>query len=440
MLEGFIEEGMEVSIPIEEEFSFPKEVGEDWRKRVKELMEEFHISVSRFAMSLRMNRQYISSVINGSRPLEEELKERIESMLVRLNPNHALSVEVDYFRVRFPLGMEKFKEVSEEILGISFSNFESLGRGWNNYDTCFGYGMDGVILLCGSSNQEEELGILVELTGQACKRLEAHLEVEGRTWFDVFRKVAFYGGIYKRVDVAINDHYGILEVAQLKKCLEEGAYLSKFRSYEFIRSGAIKREKEGVGDTLYIGSKDSEIYFCIYEKDYEQYVKYGIPVEEAYIKTRFEMRLFEERASSFIASMLEHEEEEDGLEYVCFGVVNHYLCFLVADNKKEKRDWELDPMWGHFISKVHRNKIRLEMKPRIYSIERSVHWVKSQCMPTIRSLYRSGKLQMEKELEDGRTNYRLDKILEAESEVEYLIAKKEFEAELQKELGMEDRE
>ena len=28
-----------------------------------------------------------------------------------------------------------------------------------------------------------------------------------------------------------------------------------------------------MGNTLYLGSLKSEIYFCIYEKDYEQYVK-----------------------------------------------------------------------------------------------------------------------------------------------------------------------
>ena len=32
-------------------------------------------------------------------------------------------------------------------------------------------------------------------------------------------------------------------------------------------------------------------YFCIYEKDYEQYVKLGTPLEEADIINRFEIRL-----------------------------------------------------------------------------------------------------------------------------------------------------
>ena len=36
-----------------------------------------------------------------------------------------------------------------------------------------------------------------------------------------------------------------------------------------------------MGRTLYLGSLKSDVYFCIYEKDYEQYVKLGTPLEEA---------------------------------------------------------------------------------------------------------------------------------------------------------------
>ena len=51
-----------------------------------------------------------------------------------------------------------------------------------------------------------------------------------------------------------------------------------------------------MGRTLYLGSLKSDVYFCIYEKDYEQYVKLGTPLEEADIINRFEIRLRNERA------------------------------------------------------------------------------------------------------------------------------------------------
>ena len=46
-----------------------------------------------------------------------------------------------------------------------------------------------------------------------------------------------------------------------------------------------------MGRTLYLGSLKSDVYFCIFEKDYEQYVKLVTPLEEADIINRFEIRL-----------------------------------------------------------------------------------------------------------------------------------------------------
>jgi phage replication initiation protein len=51
-----------------------------------------------------------------------------------------------------------------------------------------------------------------------------------------------------------------------------------------------------MGNKLYIGSLQSEVYFCIYEKDYEQYKKNDISIEDAEVKNRFETRLKNERA------------------------------------------------------------------------------------------------------------------------------------------------
>ena len=61
-----------------------------------------------------------------------------------------------------------------------------------------------------------------------------------------------------------------------------------------------------MGNTLYIGSLQSEVYFCIYEKDYEQYKKHDIPIADAEVKNRFEIRLKNERAFYAIRDLLEH--------------------------------------------------------------------------------------------------------------------------------------
>ena len=61
-----------------------------------------------------------------------------------------------------------------------------------------------------------------------------------------------------------------------------------------------------MGNTLYIGSLQSEVYFCIYEKDYEQYKKNDIPIEDAEVKNRFEIRLKNERAYYAVRDLTRH--------------------------------------------------------------------------------------------------------------------------------------
>ena len=42
---------------------------------------------------------------------------------------------------------------------------------------------------------------------------------------------------------------------------------------------------------MYIGSLQSEVYFCIYEKDYEQYKKHYSPIADTEVKNHFEIQL-----------------------------------------------------------------------------------------------------------------------------------------------------
>ncbi len=81
-------------------------------------------------------------------------------------------------------------------------------------------------------------------------------------------------------------------------------------------SSVRNKDKAGTGCVSYIGSLKSEVYFCVYEKSYEQYIKLGIPIEEAPIKNRFEIRLKNERAYYAVRDLLTYyDAERDGIFY-----------------------------------------------------------------------------------------------------------------------------
>ena len=85
------------------------------------------------------------------------------------------------------------------------------------------------------------------------------------------------------------------------------AVLLLLNTKQLMRTELIKHredDREYMGRTLYLGSLKSDVYFCIYEKDYEQYVKLGTPLEEADIINRFEIRLRNERAYYAVRDLL----------------------------------------------------------------------------------------------------------------------------------------
>uniref|UniRef100_UPI0022E0D33C replication initiation factor domain-containing protein n=1 Tax=[Eubacterium] hominis TaxID=2764325 RepID=UPI0022E0D33C len=116
-------------------------------------------------------------------------------------------------------------------------------------------------------------------------QFESYLLAQQRSWYDFLMDALVDGGVMKRIDLAINDHTGILDIPELAEKCRKREYIGKSRSYKFYQSGELIKHREDdreyMGRTLYLGSLKSDVYFCIYEKDYEQYVKLGTPLEEA---------------------------------------------------------------------------------------------------------------------------------------------------------------
>ena len=80
----------------------------------------------------------------------------------------------------------------------------------------------------------------------------------------------------------------------ISKCHKEEC-VSVFRSFRAFRSGGLVSRQEQdsahTGATLYIGSMQSDLYFCLYEKAYEQLVKTVRRSNRRTFRTAFEIRL-----------------------------------------------------------------------------------------------------------------------------------------------------
>ncbi|WP_415345543.1 MobT family relaxase [Clostridium perfringens] len=350
----------------------------------------YGVSQNKLAVISGVPRQYISDVETGKILPDKDKQKYILNELEKMNPELPLTMMIDYIRIRFPTTDVKY--VVNEILKLKLEYMIHEDYGFYSYSEHYVIG--NILVLV---SQDIEKGVLIELKGQGCRQFENFLLAQHRSWYDFLLDALLAGGVMKRMDLAINDMTGILDIKELtNKCNNEEC-ISVFRSFKSYRSGELVRrnEKIGMGNTLYIGSLKSEVYFCIYEKDYEQYVKLDIPIDEVKIKNRFEIRLKNERAYHAAVDLLANRDAER----TAFSIINRYIRFVDKNKDKNRSEWKSNEHWNYFIGEG-REKLKLTTSPEPYNIYKTLNWLSRQVAPTLKMIKRLDGLNNTTLIED----------------------------------------
>jgi phage replication initiation protein len=386
------------------------------RELLKERRTSFGVSQNKLAVACNLSREYINKIESGLLTSPDTTLEKIFKQLATFDPDLPLTLLFDYVRIRFPT--TDVKKVIQEILHLKFDYMIHEDHAFYSYQEQYIMG-DIIIML----SNEENKGVLLELKGHGCRQLERFLLVQHRGWYDFFRDCLAANGVMKRLDLAINDRTGILNIPDLTAKCQSEECISLFRTFKSYRSGELVRNdgKEDMGNTLYIGSLKSEVYFCLYEKDYEQYIKLGIPIEESDVKNRFEIRLKNDRAVHALTDLLENHD----IERTAFSIINRYVRFADYEENKRRTDWKNNESWDRFIGK-NRSQLQLTSDPQPYTLDRTLNWLGRQVAPTWKLVSELDKLQDTSYIEDMIKNAELSnhqkKILEQQNiEIEKLV-------------------
>ena len=317
----------------------------------------YGVSQKRLALMAGISREHLNRIEAGKVHLTNGMKLKLLEALERFNPEAPLFLLFDYVRIRFPT--LDIQHIIKDVLKLNINYMLHEDYGFYSYTEHYYLGDIFVF-----TSADEEKGVLLELKGKGCRQFESYLVAQERSWYDFLMDTLLEGGVMKRLDLAINDRAGILDIPELtEKCNREEC-ISVFRSFKSYASGELIRKQEqdkaGMGHTLYIGSLKSEVYFCCYEKNYEQYAKLGIPVSEALIKNRFEIRLKNERAYYAVRDLLTHYDAER----TAFSIINRYLRFVDIEEDKRREDWKLNDRWAWFIGKG-REPLKLTTQPDV---------------------------------------------------------------------------
>lgn len=380
-------------------------IGGDFNELMRR-REEYGVSKNKLALEAGITTRYLRRIESGEFNLTEKMAKQISDALDRLNPDSKLSMLIDYVRIRFIT--TDVRHIIKCVLKLSEKYM--IHEEWGRYGYEEHYEVGDVFVM---ASADEEKGVLLELKGRGCRQFEGFLEAQERTWYDFFNDAMVEGCVFKRIDLAINDIVGMLDIPELTVKCENEECISKFRTWKSYRSGElIKRdEKDGMGYTLYIGSLKSDVYFCLYEKDYEQYVKKGIPIDEVMIKNRFEIRLMNERAEHAIIDLLTYRDADN----TAFSIINRYMRFADKEPDKERESWKTNRRWEWFIGD-HRDKLKLTSQPEPYSPERTLRWMSHQVAPSWKAFQKVDQNNdtnvMGEMIENAELTKRLKKLVE----------------------------
>lgn len=379
------------------------------KELLKEKRKEYKVTQNKLAIACDLSREYLNKIESGKKVPAKSVMRKIFQQLETFNPDLPLTLLFDYVRIRFPT--TNARKIIQEVLHLNFDYM--LHEDYAFYSYQEQYVMGDIVVMV---SQEEDKGILIEMKGRGCRQFETFLLAQKRSWYDFFETSLKLGGVMKRLDLAINDRAGLLNIPYLTKKCQNEECISLFRTFKSYRSGELLKadEKDGMGNTLYIGSLKSEVYFCLYEKDYEQYIKLGIPLDQTETKNRFEIRLKNERAYHAIMDLMKGRS----IESTTFSIITRYMRIVDKVQGKRRTNWPLNEKWGRFVGR-NRKEIQLTSEPKPYTIERTYNWLGRQVAPTLKMTIELDRIRGTSFISDMVLNAELSerhkKILEQQS-------------------------
>lgn len=250
---------------------------------------------------------------------------------------------------------EEDPQVWVKLLGMEGCSWDEMDHGRNGYRKGLYYGSITVLY-----DGSDGMGICLDMSGQGCRTFES----DGSGDFDgLFGLIQAQPERYHmtRLDVAFDDHTGILPIKQLFEDTDRQEYISKFRQSRIEKQFVDGR----AGITVYHGSKKSDVLFRIYDKAAER----GLPEEQHWV--RVEMQLRNDRGLAFVGS-----PEPVGITFR--GVLVNYLRYVDPDPfDSNNRRWPTKTYWQDLIDGV--GAIRLYVKPGTeYNIMQLDHFVFDQ--------------------------------------------------------------
>lgn len=277
--------------------------------------------------------------------------------------------------------------------GMDIAQFRQMPRGLKGYRSQYRYdiGQNGFVRVLYDGT--EEMGINVEISGTAVSyaldcfkdSLRRHTPFHSDA-YEVpsdcsFSSLDYLMGLYlrsvrevadvARIDTAIDD-FGVryFSVSEVHELIKNNRLVSHFRSYRYTYGGNIAKDK-CEGETLYIGSAESDSFIRVYDKGLEQ--------KNEMDWVRWELQLRHEKANSYADELTRSQ----CVSTVAIGVISGLIRFVELDNSNRSRCSTL-AKWADFVAGA--KAVSLSLPKNAPSVDAKQDWIERQCLPTIAGL------------------------------------------------------
>lgn len=225
-------------------------------------------------------------------------------------------------------------------------------------------------------NGRPDMGVWVEMSGQGCRTFESLSSVG---WDGLFKFIRDNGLKITRLDVAYDDHTGILDIRQICSDTQAGMYISKSDYWETVLSSK--------GSTIQIGSPQSKVLIRIYDKAAER----GFGADVHWVRCEMQMR--DDRAVQFTKILLP-------IGQAFAGVLLNYLRYIEPGEDSNKWRWPMTGYWFNLVQDAER--ISIFVAPGMeYNEERCKRYVVNQAGNAIDAMIQMyGLEEFEKMIQD----------------------------------------
>lgn len=353
---------------------------------IKTIRNMLNLKQTEFAVKIGVSGSLLSYIEIGSKPITDEFIEKMYTAFPDLK--NALDLQFDWVTITF--SDMTGEQVINDVMRLKPELFLERSTTQNFYTREFAFAGEKNIYVQDfeptkdvDTNQDvQKVGATMYLTGQGTRLFEKALLEQGLTWKKFFVQAKRFKGTFSRLDIAINDNWGLLDMDEIIEATQQNRFWSKSRSF------AIHGNNQD-GWTANFGK--SPFVIRIYDKQKEQEQK-GL---ETSIKNRVELELHADRAEQVISEWFEN----DNLVEYTASILYTYLWFvdepideeeLKGTHVRERYIDSLKPMPAWSLLTSLGQSMKFVREPKEQSVDSILSWIMKYVVPSLKVLKKTG--------------------------------------------------